>query len=503
MKKVIVAVCALLIVAGSTFGVYRYKHSGDDTERLTKEVSVAFGNVTAGVTESAAVSVESLSQTYDLKLDSVSVSASVESGSTSSSSASSSPSGSGMNTMGMGGMGGGMNMGGMSAGSTNVTTSSDSSSVKLVVDEVKITEGQTVAKGDVIMTLTAESIADARAELEQSVSDAELALKQAQIDKSDALLSAKYEYDTRIAEGKAASATYQAALDKITSNIATLTSEISDLQAQIAACTDDKQLTQLQTQLKSDQSQLSSAKSSQSADELAAKLTYEETVMYYQNAQSLYDIAVNDVDTDTQEAQDKVDTAKENLESFEAYVSGDGITAAYSGTITGVGYASGDVLTSDTAIASYANAETITVTVNVTEDDIASVHQEDTVEISFLSYPDKTFDGYVSEIGSSTSETGSSTVSYLVTVVITSFPDTLLSGMTANVTFITKQVRDVLYVSAKAVTMDGANAYVLKKNADNSLERIQVQTGFSDGTYAEISGDLAEGDILLIESKVG
>ena len=371
-----------------------------------------------------------------------------------------------------------------------------------MVDKVNITEGQTVKVGDVIMTLTAESIAEARTELEKSVSDAELALTQAQIDKNEALLSAKYEYDTRIAEGKAASAVYRAALDEITSNIAALTSDISSLKTQIAACTDSKQLTQLQTQLESSQSQLDSAKSSQSADELSAKQTYEKAVMYYENAQSLYDIAVSDVDTDTQEAQDAVDTAKENLAAFEEYVSGEGITAEYSGTITGVGYTSGDVLTADTPIASYADAETITVTVNVTEDDIAGISLDDVVDVSFLSYPDETFSGYVSEIGASTSETGSSTVSYPVTVVIITFPETLLTGMTANVTFIQKQVRDVLYVSSKAVTMDGANAYVLKKKADNSLERIKVQTGFSNGTYAEISGDLAEGDILLIESKV-
>ena len=48
------------------------------------------------------------------------------------------------------------------------------------------------------------------------------------------------------------------------------------------------------------------------------------------------------------------------------------LRAEYSGTITGVGYASGDTLNADTAIASFADAESITVTVNVTEDDIAA-----------------------------------------------------------------------------------------------------------------------------------
>jgi HlyD family secretion protein len=139
------------------------------------------------------------------------------------------------------------------------------------------------------------------------------------------------------------------------------------------------------------------------------------------------------------------------------------------------------------------------VTVNVTEDDIAAVHLDDAVEIDFLSYPDEVFDGYVSKIGSSSST--STTVSYPVTVVVTSVPETLLSGMTANVTFITKQVQDVLYVSNKAVTTEGTDSYVLRKQADGSEEEVRVKVGFSNGTIAEVEG-VSEGDTLLIKGKV-
>ncbi|WP_303837060.1 HlyD family secretion protein [Ruminococcus flavefaciens] len=295
------------------------------------------------------------------------------------------------------------------------------------------------------MTITQESIDEARTSLQKAVEDAELALRQAQIEASETELSAKFDYDTRIAEGQNALSVYNAALNEIAQNISSLYSQIDDVNAQIAACTDDKQLSQLQTQLESLRSQLSSAESSRSSDELAAKQTYEEACMYYENAQDLYEVSVNGVGSAAEEAQEAVDAAKADLEAFEKYISDGSIRAEYSGTITGVGYSSGDTLTSETAIASYADAESITVTVNVTEDDISVVHLEDTVDISFLSYPDEMFSGYVSEIGSSSTSGNSSTVGYPVTVVVTSVPETLLSGMTANVTFISKQVRDVLY----------------------------------------------------------
>ncbi len=507
MKKIAIAVCAILLVTGGAgYGIYRYKQSDSKSTAITKEVKVAFGNVTAGVTESASVNVDSLSQTYDLTLDSVSVSASVEAGS--SSGGSSSAMVGGMNMMG----GMSMNMGGGgSMGSTSVSSSSASSAVELIIDEVFISEGQTVIAGDVIMSITQESIDAARTELTNAVSDAELALTQAKIEESETLLTAKYEYDTRIAEGSTAKSTYNAELEKIASNISTLSSQITETQNEIAELEaaaangnsqSEMQLSQARTQLKNYQSQLTSAQSTRSADELAAKQTYEEALMYYENAQSLYDVAVSDVGDATADAQEAVDTAKANLAAFESYIADGNIKAEYSGTITAVGYASGDTLSAETAIAEYADAETITVTVNVTEDDIAAVSLEDVVEVSFLSYPDEIFSGYVSEIGSSSSSTNSTTVSYPVTVVITTVPPTLLTGMTANVTFIEKQVKDVLYVSNKAVTTSGTDNYVTRKLENGSTEKIAVQTGFSDGNYVEISGDLSEGDTLIIEGKV-
>ena len=502
MKKIIAGVVALVVVGCSVLGYCIFiKPSDSDTQQIVKEVTVEKGDVTAGVTESSSVKVESLEQTYDLELNSTSVSASVESSGSSSPSGSSGKSSCG----GMGGMSGMMetsmnSKSGASIGSTSVSTESESSAVELIIDKVCITEGQTVKKGDTLMTITKESIESARTKLKQAVEDAELALKQAQIDENKTKLSAKYEYDTRIAEGKNAESVYKAKLNEIAQNISGLYSQISDVKSQISACTDDKQLTQLKTQLESLQSQYNSAVSSRASDELSAKQTYEEACMYYKNAQDLYNVAVSGVGSASEQAKEKVDTAKADLEAFEAYVKDGNILAEYGGTVTAVGYSSGDTLNKDTAIASFADAESITVTVNVTEDDIAVVNIDDEVDVSFLAYPDEVYSGYVSEIGSSSTSGKSSTVSYPVTVVITSVPDKMLTGMTANVTFISKKVKDVLYVSNKAVITEDNENYVMKKT-DSGEEKVKVDVGFSNGSIAEIKG-VSEGDTLLIKGKV-
>ncbi len=536
MKKIIIAVIAICLVG---YGSYRYftKSDESDTKTVSKETLISHSDVTVGVTESAAISIDSLSQTFDLSLTSASVSATSSgssSGSSTNSSSGNSSSGSsgGSGDMAMGGASSGGNSGtansgsssgnssssggSSSSGSTSTSTSTSTSAPELIVDEILIKEGESVTKGDAIMSITEASIKSARKELEAAVTSTELALTQAQIDQDDTLLQAKYDYDTRITEGESAEKTYNAALESISSNISVLQSSISetessisDIETQISEASDDKtsqlesQLSQLETQLENYESELSSAQSSKSADELSAKQTYEQTLMYYENAQSLYDIAVNDVDDATQSAQDDVDTAKENLADFEKYIKNNTIKAEYSGTVSGLYYSSGDTLSSDTAIADFADAQAISVTVSVTEDDISAVNLDDEVDIDFLAYTDEQYKGYISEIGSSTSTSNSNTVSYPVTVIITEYPETILSGMTANVTFITKKVSDITYVSNKAITTEDSKSYIKLANDDGTTEKVEVKTGFSNGTDVEISGDgISEGDKALIESKV-
>ena len=48
----------------------------------------------------------------------------------------------------------------------------------------------------------------------------------------------------------------------------------------------------------------------------------------------------------------------------------------------------------------------------------------------------------------------------------------------------------------------GAEGYVKVKTADSSIVKKEITTGLSDGSNVEISGDIAEGDTVLIESSI-
>ena len=65
-----------------------------------------------------------------------------------------------------------------------------------------------------------------------------------------------------------------------------------------------------------------------------------------------------------------------------------------------------------------------------------------------------------------------------ITVKLGGETSKLYEGMTAQVTFITKETETVVYVSNRAVSRENGKSYVKKKEADGSITRQEIITGF-------------------------
>ena len=446
-----------------------------------------------------------------------------------------------------------------SSGSESVSDSD------LVIKKVCVTSGQNVKKGDIILKLTKKSVSNVRKLYKDAVSSAELSLKEAKIDRDSDKLTAEYEYKERIAAGKSAKTTYNATLQSLdsavttaqnnyntaVSGIKTLPSKIKKLEKKIkkaggstsvykststgnsnaeqkaitgssseATGTSNssqnssstvtilqqqlasykQQLSEYKSELTNLKSQLKAAKKARKTGKVSAKKTYDAAMLQYSNAKTLYNVAMDGIDDDVKEAQETLKEAKKALKTFEKYAGTGVIKAECSGTVTSVGYEDGKTLSTNTDIATYMNADAVTISVSVAQDDISEIEVGDTVNINLSAYEDKTFHGKVTSI--STTSSGTSTVSYPVVVTMTGDVSSIYSGMSGEVTFVTKEVKDVLYISNKAVETEGTKSYVTKKNSDGSTTKTQVKTGFSDGHNVQIERGLSEGDTVLIESRV-
>ena len=442
---------------------------------------------------------------------------------------------------------------------SSTQNSSASSEEELVVKKVCVSTGQNVKKGDTLLTLTKSSVESAKKSYQENYDAARIAYNEAKTTRDAAKVSAEYEYKQRIATGKSALATYKATVASLEANVSstkaayqkaqngikTLPTQIASLKKKIAKAKSasgvmdsvnnttqqsssntttgtnttsstqssstitqlTQELTQLQTQLSeyrsnlnSLKSQYTSAKKALKTGKITAKQTYEESRIEAKNAKALYTVALSSVNDDVDAAKETYDQTKEELEAFNAYTKNNEVTAKYTGKLTSVGYSKGDSLNSSTAIAAYVDTDGVNITVSVAQDDVSNIKVGDNVNIYLSAYEDELFEGTVTSISSTS--TGDTTVSYPVVVTLSGDVSKVYDGMSSEVTFVSKEVKDVTYVSNKAITTEGTKSYVMLKKADGTTKKTKVVTGFSDGHNVEIKSGLKKGDTVLIESQV-
>lgn len=446
-----------------------------------------------------------------------------------------------------------------STADSSTQNSSASSEEELVVKKVCVSTGQNVKKGDTLLTLTKSSVESAKKSYQENYDAARVAYNEAKTTRDAAKVSAEYEYKQRIATGKSALATYKATVASLEANVSstkaayqkaqngikTLPTQIASLKKKIAKAKSasgamesvnnttqqsssntttgtnttsstqssstitqlTQELTQLQTQLSeyrsnltSLKSQYTSAKKALKTGKITAKQTYEESRIEAKNAKALYTVALSSVNDNVDTAKETYDQTKEELEAFNAFTKNNEVTAKYTGKLTSVGYSKGDSLNSSTAIAAYVDTNGVNITVSVAQDDVSNIKVGDNVNIYLSAYEDELFEGTVTSISSTS--TGDTTVSYPVVVTLSGDVSKVYDGMSSEVTFVSKEVKDVTYVSNKAITTEGTKSYVTLKKADGTTKKTKVVTGFSDGHNVEIKSGLKKGDTVLIESQV-
>lgn len=481
-KKVTVVLslgaAALLLIGGISVYAHQTSDSGE-SETVYKETTAEYGTLTVGITESGSVTIGSISQ--DMAED---ISTSSNSGSS------------------------------QTSGTQTTGTSTNNSSVALEVEEVYVSVGQQVKAGDALLKLTDESIEKYRKKLQEAVTEASADYNSAALSSAKEKVSASYSYNLSVAEGSVAQEEYEATISELQDAVDEAQEAVDESQALLTYYQEmidsgmdlSESLADEQGNYDKLYNKLKAAKSAYTTKSVEAEKKYKEAMLSYENADSQYsaDVAgvdVSGVDVSVDTAQDTLTDAKEALSEFEIFVGDGTIYSDYDGTIMSVGYEAGDDLSTSTSIVTFADTDAVTMTVSVSEEDISEIAIGDEVMIELNAYEDQTFSGEVESIDTSVSS-GSSTISYNVTVKINGDVDGIYTDMTGNVTFIEKQVADVVYVSNKAIINEGTVSYVKVKDSDGTIEKKEVTTGFSDGVNVEITEGLSEGETVLIESQV-
>ncbi len=492
----------LLVLAGIAAGglfLYQSSQETDEEEPASyKQETVKYGSVITGTTESGTVAYGTMDQEFSVP--EISESSSGTSGTTGSAGVSA-----GVGQMSQGGMAsilGGTDSQGSSGTSTGTSTG-------LEVEEVCVSVGQVVEEGTALVRLTQESIEEYREELASAVKSAELTVRQEEINVELKQAEADYTYAMYIAEGEIAEETYNATLTSLDNAVTELEEELEEaaeevesLQSEYDAGSDvEEDLEAAQLNYDTVEANLQIAKNDRTTQSIEAKQTYETAITNYQYADQLYEIDTDGLEDDLNEAKETLAEVQQAQEDFDEEI-GDGVIyAEYPGTIMSISCSAGDTLTNDSVLATFSDGEDVSISVFVTQDDIADISIGDAVSISLTAYENETFEGEVTGISTSAA-VGSSTVNYEVTAAFTGDTSKVYSGMTGEVTFVTREEADTLYVSNRAVRTKGTHSYVKVLQDDGSIEEVEIKTGFSNGSVVAVLSGLEEGETVLIESQV-
>lgn len=501
-----------------------------------RETEVTRGRLTVGVTESGTVSLGTSEQTFDLDISEYTGESSI--------------------SWEAGGMGGeGMaQIFRQAAGS-----SSAGGSRALKVEEVYVTAGEEVEKGDPILKLENDSVESIREELSEDAADAKITWEQLLTGGKQTKLEAKASLAANILYGSAAQAEYDSTLHSLEASVQeaeerlaekeeALAEKTQELEEMNALLTEQKEVLSNAEYARDNTDRVSSlywwitaVNTADDTRELAEELEQEietaqkETEQYSseisslrialslaekelelgkseaekqltlrqfneKNAQEIYDVAVERSDFETENAGMDYEEATQKLADFDDMITDGVIASAYTGVITAVGVGAGDSLAQDGSLITLNDYEEATITVDVDENDMDSAAKGSGVNISFTAFPDEVMKGEVSEVGDAQINSNTNRTTYSVTVAVKGDATRLYEGMNAEVTFITKESEEVLKVSNRAILREDGTSFVKMKNDGGRIVKKEVTTGFSDGIEVEIKEGLSEGDIVLIES---
>ncbi len=327
------------------------------------------------------------------------------------------------------------------------------------VAQVNVQAGDSVKKGQVLMTL--------------DTTDLDLALKTAQA----SLASAQANLDA----AKAKDATNN---DQLIAAKATLDKTQSTLQQAQAAY--DK---------------IGGASNPQ-IGMTSQSVTLQQATDDYKAALANYNITASGINnTATRTAQAQYDTAQIAVQQAQANVDKAKLAAPFDGVVSAVNYNVGDAVGTSTngttgGAVNIANLSNLQVQVLVAEVDMPKVKVGEDAQLTLDALPGKTYDAKVVKVDPVGTVT-QGVVNYPVTVAITSPDQSIDPGMTANLNIVVDQRSDVLTVPVRAVRTQGNQKVVTVLYKDETLQ-VPVTTGLSNDQSVEVTSGLQQGDTVVL-----
>ena len=150
-----------------------------------------------------------------------------------------------------------------------------------------------------------------------------------------------------------------------------------------------------------------------------------------------------------------------------------------------------------TTVATVADMSDLIFDGNIDETEVGSLVEGMPMHISIGALPDYSSEAALEYISPKAVENnGANQFEIKAAVQVTGSGHMIRSGYSANAEIVLETLREVLAIPESALEFDGDDTYVYRKNAAGGYDRVQVQTGLSDGINIEVKSGLTAGDKL-------
>lgn len=195
-----------------------------------------------------------------------------------------------------------------------------------------------------------------------------------------------------------------------------------------------------------------------------------------------------------------LDTARakseEDLKYWEDIYKASPLVAPMAGTVIDRSFEPGQTINANDAV--LVIADRLIIVGQVDETDIGAVFTGQHVSVQLDAYPDTVFDGTVRNIAYD-SKMVSNVTMYEVDVMPENLPDFARSGMTATLTFLVAEHKEVPVVPTAAIEYRKGQSFVRLPAEDGRPSQARpVKTGLSENSFTEILKGLQAGDNVLI-----
>ena len=260
---------------------------------------------------------------------------------------------------------------------------------------------------------------------------------------------------------------------------------------------------------------MNSLSSAQSRVRLA-EINLKQAKTNYEREKSLYDKKlVSDEEYDQvlqsyNQAKEEAAAAQESLEVIRDGVSSRNTTGSSTlvrSTITGLildipvkvgnSVIQANTMNDGTTVATVADMSDLIFDGNIDETEVGSLVEGMPMHISIGALPDYGSEAALEYISPKAVENnGANQFEIKAAVQVTGSGHMIRSGYSANAEIVLETLREVLAIPESALEFDGDDTYVYRRNAAGGYDRVQVQTGLSDGINIEVKSGLTAGDKL-------